>query len=123
MQKKQKEFIESAKKIDEKIINGLLFDQIYIINSGKNYHGFWGKNKFRKFIIIGQTPKDEFYDITSTYESDVLEIVNSNNYNICFDIPAEYDCIRAYFIGDSYYFKIKSVLSTFKLEVVRRWLV
>lgn len=89
MRKNQLKLVEKAKPFSE----GLKFQSIYIINSGKNYNGFWGSNGYRKLILIGETWNGELYRIDQC-EADLIDIINKQQSNIYFDINSVNDCVR-----------------------------
>ena len=49
MRKIEKEFVASAKPLKSKV-----FNELWIINSGRAYNGFFGKNGFNNIIVIGR---------------------------------------------------------------------
>lgn len=118
MTKKQKEFIESAKPLP-KIYDNMKFSGVYIIDSGKQYNGFWGKNGFKNLIILGRNEEDEELYILSDKHCDIMEIENIYKGVFMYDIPKESDCIRMCFSGP-YYFTVETKLSTLKLKVIKR---
>ena len=114
MTTKQKELIESAKPYEE----GIEFSCVYIINSGKNYNGFWGKNDYRQIIVIGESSNKERYKIEGS-QYDVLEIENKHDYPLKFDIPKDKDCIRVFTIPSFKIICSNHLASSLMLEVIK----
>ena len=112
--KKKNKLIKSAKTYDGKS----LFNSIYIINSEKNYDGFWGQNGFRKIIVIGVTAENELFKIENN-QYDLLEINNPYDYSLRFEISNKNDCLHM-FVNDPYRIKVKlDDISNLILEVVK----
>ena len=89
MTSKQKKLIESAKPYQ----SGIALRSIYIINSGKDYNGTWGKNGYRQIIVLGRDGNNELYNIKGD-QYDILTIENEYDYRLKFDIESENDCLR-----------------------------
>lgn len=119
MNKVQKEMIEKAKPFTT---SDLLFNAIYIINSGKEYAGFWGKNGYKNIIILGQvygkTPKETETYLLNDGDCDILHIENETNHRLAFEIPNDTNCLHMWVLAP---YKIKCYLpqSCITLQVVK----
>ena len=89
MTSKEKKLLAQAKPYQ----HDLEFRAIYIINSKKDYDGFWGKNGYRNIIVIGQTFHNELYRLGQV-QQDVLTIENPYDYRLKFEIGKEDDCLH-----------------------------
>lgn len=89
MTSKEKKLLAQAKPYQ----SNLEFRAIYIINSKKDYDGFFGKNGYRNIIVIGQTFDDELYRLGQV-QQDVLTIQNPYDYRLSFEISKEDDCLH-----------------------------
>lgn len=115
----EKKLLSMAQPIDEKQLEEMYFDSLYIVNSGKRYKGFWGENGYNNIIIIGSVTNNmshetRFYKISQN-EHDKLTI--KCNERLDFDIPEDMNCLRIFTIRREY-FMVKEVLSDVQLEVV-----
>jgi hypothetical protein len=117
----QKKFIEEAKIVSEKEKFNYKYRALYIIDSGKQYNGFWGKNGFNYIIIIGRNENGEYINITEDYQCDVYEIQNSSEVlGIRTDISSDLKgCIHHFFFSRKDYFKLTSSLSEVRFKVER----
>ena len=121
MTKKEKELINEAIIVDNKELLKLSFESIYMINSGKLYNGFFGKNGYNNIILLGVTRDDnKIINITNSSHVDVFELDATNfEYGIKFEIPSETNCFHIYTLSKRYNFKIEDMLSTYKLKIER----
>ena len=112
MNKKLKELIKKALPYKDEILNGLL-----IVNSGKLYNGFWGKNGYNNIIVIGHELRKnntrQYYFLTEN--SDVVDIENIESCHI--DIDHDLGCVGVWFCKP---IKAWSILSACSLEGVNR---
>ena len=98
MNKACKKLIEKAKPY-----NGEEIGMLYIINSGKLYRGFWGKNGYNKIIVIGSSRKPhnepvEYYNLSENYDIDKVSIEDLVEHERCnIDIEHKYNCVRVWF--------------------------
>lgn len=118
MKNNQKKFIESAKPFKE----GLEFRAIYIINSEKDYNGFWEENGYRQIIVIGETLDNELYKIEGS-QYDVLEIEQNSYINYAkwlrFEIHHNDDCLHMW-VDRPYMIKCKNnTISCLTLEIIK----
>lgn len=115
MNKACKEFIEKSKPY-----NGEKLTSIYIINSGKLYRGFWGKNGYNKIIVIGcRSTEDgkEYYNVSNDYEVDVVRIQELVEHDQChIDISNKLGCIHIWFNKTM---KLNMLLSDLVMEIVK----
>ena len=115
MTKACKELIEKAKHY-----NGEELTSIYIINSGRLYSGFWGKNGFNKIIVIGcRSTEDgkEYYNVSNDYEVDVVRIQELAEHDQCnIDISNKLGCIHIWFNKTM---KLNTLLSDLVMEIVK----
>lgn len=121
MNKKQKDFIEKATIIqNEKELLDKKFYVLHIINSDKNYNGFWGKNGFRDIIVIGETEEQEYYNLTQNEEVDVVWLLDDefSKTSLHFDISSKTDAFRLWI--DSSYFEVKYFGSTLRFSIKKR---
>ena len=102
MNKKQKIFIEKAIILNEDELYKKKFQVLHIINSGKNYTGFWGKNGYRNIIIIGEDREGILYNITHYGQVDVITFLDEIK-NLKMDISSKTDSLR---LWNYYEFKI-----------------
>lgn len=114
MTNKQKTLIESAKPYKDKIA----FRSIYIINSGKNYNDFLGKNSYRQIIVIGETSQGERYKIDYN-EYDALNINNTTKISLMFDIYKDKDCLSMWVYSPYKIIVRNKKYSTLVLEVTK----
>lgn len=115
----QKKFIEEAKIVDKKEKFSYKYRDLYIIDSGKQYDGFWGKNGFNYIIIIGRTENNEYINITEDYQCDIYEIHNSlSNCGIRADVPCDLKgCIHHFLLSRECYFKLITQMSEVQFRV------
>lgn len=122
MTKKEKKLIERAIILeDEKEMFNLNYKSIYIINSGKLYDGFWGKNGYKSIIVLGLDEEKRLINISRNYQCDAFEIKTQYELGYPrFDIPKDDNCFRIFLLSSNFVFKLKHALSDITFEVVRK---
>lgn len=119
---KEKKLIERAIILeDEKEMFNLNYRCIYIINSGKLYDGFWGKNGYKSIIVLGLDEEKRLINISRNYQCDAFDI--KTQYELVyprFDIPKDDNCFRIFLLSSNFVFKLKHALSDISFEVVRK---
>ena len=114
MKDKLKKIIETADEYMPGYDGKLIFDYVYLASTGKLYSGFWGKNGYNGFIVLGKI-NDHFYRIDlSQYDVVTLE---GNIDCIIFDIPHELNCFRI-FSDEGFVFEDTGV-SSLKIKIVK----
>lgn len=114
MTNKEKKLLAQAKPYQ----SNLEFRAIYIINSKKDYDGFFGKNGYRNIIVIGQTFDNELYRVGEEHQ-DVLTINNPYDYRLSFEISKEDDCLHMWVYKPyKIVYDVRSV-STLILDIVK----
>lgn len=122
MNSKEKKLIERAIILEDKNeMFNLNYKNIYIINSGKLYDGFWGKNGYKSIIVLALDTHDRLINISRNYECDSFEIKTQYEYGYPrFDIPKDDNCFRIFLLSNKCVFKLKHALSDITFEVVKR---
>ena len=122
MTEKEKKLIERAIILeDEKEMFNLNYKSIYIINSGKLYDGFWGKNGYKSIIVLGLDEEERLINISRNYQCDVFDIKTQYEFGYPrFDIPKDDNCFRIFLLERKYVFKLTHALSDISFEVVRK---
>ena len=92
MTKKQKEFINKAKKYTSDI--SLI--GIHIIPTGKKYKDSLGINGYNSMILIGETCDDQYYYLNKD-QIDILLFYYVKDLVRGIDIPSETNCVRLQF--------------------------
>ena len=109
MKDKLKKIIETADEYMPGYDGKLVFDTVYLISSGKLYDGFWGKNGYNEFIVLGKI-NDHYYKI-DLCQYDVVTL--EDMYHIIVDIPHDLNCIRLFY-EDGLVFE-NTIVSTLKI--------
>ena len=119
---KEKKLIERAIILeDEKEMFNLNYKSIYIINSGKLYDGFWGKNGYKSIIVLGLDEEKRLINISRNYQCDAFDIKTQYELGYPrFDIPKDDNCFRIFLLAKEYVFKLTHALSDISFEVVRK---
>lgn len=117
MKQNQKQLIESAKVLENKMMK---FSSIYIINSEKEYNGFWGKNDFRRIIVLGKDKENnELYNISGNYQVDDLKIENKYGLSIHCEISTEDDCVHLWLYGGYIQRESEHDVSSLVLNIIK----
>lgn len=93
MNKKQKELIEFALPYEF----GKPLKSIYIIPTGRQYNGFWGKNGYNDIKVVGLGWEDNnYYIINPNTDCDVISFfdLGESARFIQIDVPKRLNCIR-----------------------------
>lgn len=120
MTNKEKNLIEKAVILeDENEMFNLNYKYIYIINSGKLYDGFWGKNDYKSIIVLALDINDRLINISRNYQCDTFEIKTQYEFGYPrFDIPKDENCFRIFLQSKNYVFKLQNALSDISFEVI-----
>lgn len=87
MTEEVKEFIAKAKPRTHKT-----FFELYVINSEKEYDGFWGMNGHNKIVLIGRSKGCEDYELITDF-SDAISILDGS---LNIDISKENGIVRMF---------------------------
>lgn len=119
MTEKEKKLIERSIILEDEMFD-LKYRCIYIINSGKLYDGFWGKNGYKSIIVLGLDEDERLINISRNYQCDAFDIKSHYEFGYPrFDIPKDDNCFRIFLLEREYVFKLKHALSDISFEVVR----
>lgn len=120
MTSKEKNLIERAIILeDENEMFNLKYRNIYIINTGKLYDGFWGKNGYNSIIVLALDMDNRLINISRNYQCDAFDIKSQYEYaNPRFDIPNDENCFRIFLLTNKHHFKLTHALSDISFEVV-----
>lgn len=121
MNSKEKKLIEKAIILEEREMFNLQYNCIYIINSGKLYNGFWGKNGYKSIIVLALDTHDRLINISRNYECDAFEIKTQYEFGYPrFEIPKNDNCFKIYLLAKEYVFKLTHALSDISFEVIKK---